>query len=172
MAGQQWHNLRDGRKRTANGRAAVPRPRVYDHHIRGRTTSGQTSYSVMSTAKPFEPIAEVDQTLSEFEEYMLKARAAIDRLHWLKDKIAADFDALERDRDSVEIYTEEQAAAIMQIKPSQLAALRRRHKFEHINFGSFIRYNREQIIAICETLTIGDKQKGISMAPKTMLRAA
>ncbi len=74
--------------------------------------------------------------------------------------------------NSVEIYTEEQAAALMQIKPSQLAALRRRHNFEHINFGSFIRYNREQITAICETLTIGDKQKSISMMPKTMLRAA
>lgn len=110
-----------------------------------------------SIAKPFEPIGQVDQTLSEFEEYMLKAKAAIERLAWLKDKIADDLDAAAAARDSVEIYTEEQAAVIMQIKPSQLAALRRRHRFEHINFGGFIRYNRDQIIAICDALTIEKK---------------
>ena len=122
------------------------------------------------SSKPFDPIAQVDQTLSEFEEHMLKARAAIERLSWLKDKIAADFDALERQAAEVEIYTEEQAAAIMQIKTSQLAALRRRHRFEHINFGSFIRYNRAQIIAICETLTLDGKK--VAGSPLSVVRKA
>lgn len=111
----------------------------------------------MPTAKPFEPIAQFDQTLSEFEEYMQKAEAAIKRLQWLKGKIADDLDAASRAAAEVEIYTEEQAAGLMQIKPSQLAALRRRHNFEHINFGSIVRYNRDQIVAICEELTLAKK---------------
>ena len=123
-----------------------------------------------TTAKPFEPIGQVDQTLTEFEEYMLKAKAAIERLAWLKDKIAADFEALERDRDAVEIYTEEQAAALMQIKPTQLTALRRRHKFEHINFGSFIRYNRAQITAICETLTLDARPASVVSGQLSVVR--
>lgn len=122
--------------------------------------------------KPFEPITQVDQTLSEFEEHMLKARAAIERLSWLKDKIAADFDAIQTAADAVEIYTEEQAAAIMQIKTSQLAALRRRHRFEHINFGSFVRYNRAQIIAICEILTLDSKPAAASKPLLVVRKAA
>lgn len=103
---------------------------------------------------------------------MLKAKAAIERLSWVKNKIAADFDALERDRDAVEIYTEEQAAGLMQIKPSQLTALRRRHRFEHINFGSFIRYNRAQIIAICEFLTLNNKPAAATGKPLSVVRKA
>lgn len=126
----------------------------------------------MSTAKPFEPIGQVDQTLTEFEEYMLKAKAAIERLAWLKDKIAADFDAAAAAADAIEIYTEEQAAALMQIKPSQLAALRRRHNFEHINFGSFVRYNRAQITAICETLTLDARPASVVGRQLSVVRKA
>ena len=125
----------------------------------------------MSTAKPFEPFGQVDQTLTEFEEYMLKAKAAIDRLHWLKDKIAADLDAAANAADAIEIYTEEQAAGIMQIKTSQLAALRRRHRFEHINFGNLIRYNRAQIIAICDALTL-EKKPAVSKPLSVVRKAA
>ena len=125
-----------------------------------------------STAKQFEPIAQIDQTLSEFEEHMLKAKAAIERLQWLKGKIADDLDTASRAAAEVEIYTEEQAAGMMQIKPSQLAALRRRHKFEHINFGSLIRYNRAQIIAICETLTLDQKKSVVGSQLSVVRKAA
>lgn len=112
------------------------------------------------TAPQFNPQTQFDQALNEIDQAIQTARQAVDRLQWLKSKIAEDFDAMQRRADEIEIYTEAEAAAMFQIKPPHLADLRRRLDLPHVVLGSVIRYTKPQIAAIGEILSIGGRSAG------------
>ena len=122
-------------------------------------------------ANAFDPITQSDELTTEIEAAFLDLRAKFDRLAWLKDKIAADLEAMRAEADQIDTYTEEQAAAVYQIKPAHLGKLRRQFDLEHCCFGNIIIYTRPQLAGIAEVLTNG-KRKAEGGRQKAVIKRA
>lgn len=122
--------------------------------------------------KPFDPLNQFAQALAEVDIKLREAAAAIERAGWLRSRIAEDFAELERRAETFETFTEEQAAAMFQIKLDLLETLRRRHALPHVKAGKFVRYTREQLAAVADALTMNKRQKSEVRSQKTALRAA
>lgn len=108
---------------------------------------------------PFDPSTQFEQVLTQADIEIMALRSTLDRLLWLRVKIADEFTAMQNAADTLDLYTEEQAAAILQVKPDLLGTLRRRHLLAHVNFGNRIRYTKDQLRGICEFLTINKKER-------------
>ena len=91
-------------------------------------------------------------------------RSTLDRLLWLKGKIADEMDAMRDAAETLEIFTEDQAAMLLQVTPQLLASLRRRHNLPHVSIGAKVRYTKHHIAAVCDALTIGNKVAAMKKA--------
>src|SRR5688500_2684236 len=116
---------------------------------------------MLKKLQQFEPTSQMMVACDELQKAMLDAQAAISRVNWLKDKLISAFESLKADQDSLEIYTESDAAAILQIEATHLADLRRRYDLPHCSFGNKPRYTKEQLVSICSMLEINSKGRAV-----------
>ena len=93
--------------------------------------------------------------IDELQQAMTDARAAIDRVNWLKDRLLDEYKKIRESEDQLDIYTEEEAAQMLKIERTHLADMRRRMDLPHCSFGNRPRYTREQLREICSMLEIG-----------------
>ena len=100
-----------------------------------------------------------EQTLNEIDIKVAEISAAFERLQWLRGKLAEEFEAMQAAADTFELFTEDQAAMMLQIKPDHLGSMRRNLDLPHVKLGDKVRYTKGHLNAICDTLTIGGKVK-------------
>lgn len=136
------------------------------------TPAGRGTNDVMSSQKHFDPKAQFTDVLAEMDTKILGVAADLERLRWLRDRIAEQFENLERQAEQLQMFDEAQAAAMLggsenPLKPEQLARLRRRYDLPHVKFGNLPpRYTARHLAEICEILTVRKK------APAGLKRAA
>jgi hypothetical protein len=116
---------------------------------------------MLKKAQQFEPSNQMAIACDELQKAMLDAQAAISRVNWLKDRLISEFEAIKADQDALRIYTESEAAAVLQIESTHLADLRRRYDLPHCSFGNKPRYTKEQLVSICSMLEINSKGKAV-----------
>ena len=116
---------------------------------------------MLKKPQQFEPGSQMIVACDELQRAMLDAQAAISRVNWLKDKLLSAFESMKSDQDSLEIYTESEAAAILQIETTHLADLRRRYDLPHCSFGNKPRYTKEQLVSICSMLETNSKGRAV-----------
>lgn len=93
----------------------------------------------------------------DLQKAMNEAKAAIDRVFWLKDRLMENFEAMRTAQDDLEIYSEDQAAAMFQIDAKHLADMRRRMNLPFVPMGKFPRYTKTHLIEICSMLEVNKK---------------
>ncbi len=116
---------------------------------------------MLKKPQQFEPSAQIGVACDELQKAMLDAQAAINRVNWLKDRLLSEFETIRAEHESLEIYTEEDAAMLLKIETKHLADLRRRFDLPHCSFGNKPRYTKEQLISICSLLEINSKGKAV-----------
>jgi len=109
-------------------------------------------------AKQFDPSAQAEQRITEVEIKLHEIVSLFGSVRFLFDHMRRDIERLRDERDDFGLFTEEEAAAKLQITRDQLRQLRYRHKFEYVNLGK-IRYTADQIKHIAEFLTVNRKQR-------------
>ena len=114
---------------------------------------------MLKKPKQFEPQQQITVAFDELQKAMSDARAAIDRVDWLKDRLIQEFEAIKDAQDDLEIYTEEEAAKMLRIERNHLADMRRRLDLPHCSFGNRPRYTKVQLLEICKSLAINSKGK-------------
>jgi hypothetical protein len=114
---------------------------------------------MLKKPKQFEPQQQIVIAFDELQKAMSDARAAIDRVDWLKDRLIQEFEAIKGAQEVLEIYTEEEAARMLRIEKTHLADMRRRLDLPHCSFGNRPRYTKVQLLEICETLELNSRGK-------------
>lgn len=109
--------------------------------------------------KQFDPQTMFEQTLNEVDIKVAEISAAFDRLQWLRGKLADQFEAMQAAADAFELFTEEQAAMMLQIKPDHLGSMRRNLDLPHVKLGDKVRYTKGHLNAICDAMSINSKGK-------------
>lgn len=112
----------------------------------------------INTRNKFDPAAQFDATIAEAETHIVAAVASLERLIWLRGKIADDIAAMRDAADELELYTEDEAAELLKITAWHLGCLRRKHNFAVVNLGNKIRYTKEQIAGVCDFFSINNKK--------------
>ena len=102
---------------------------------------------------PFDPETQFTALLNEADERVVELQKGLERLRWLRDRIAEQHADLQAKADAIEIYTEPELAAHFDIKPELLATLRRTHDLPCRAFGNKIRYTRRDADDILEFLS-------------------
>lgn len=114
---------------------------------------------MLKKAEQFEPQRQIVVAFDELQKAMTDARAALDRVNWLKDRLIGEFESFREAQDLLDIYTEEEAAQMLKIEKNHLADMRRRLDLPHCSFGNRPRYTKQQLREICEMLEINAKGK-------------
>ena len=109
-------------------------------------------------ARQFDPNELISSALGDLDAAMNQAAATIQRIGRLKDRLAAEIDAVRAEREAMAIFTEAEAADLLKLKPAHLADLRRKHDLPHVNFGNVIRYTKPQLHSICDRLALNNRQ--------------
>jgi hypothetical protein len=117
---------------------------------------------MLKKVQQFEPATQLKTVFDELQSAMLSAKAAIDRVEWLKNRMIEEAEAQQRSSEMMELYTEKEVAELFGIKEPQMADLRRRHNLPHCSFGKFPRYTKAQLIEICEILEVRPRKSGVS----------
>lgn len=112
---------------------------------------------MLKKPKKFEPQTQIVDACGELAKAMGEAKAALDRVFWLKDRLLENYDAMRSAQDDLEIYTEDQAAAMFKIEAKQLADMRRRMNLPFVPMGKFPRYTKTHLIEICSMLEVNKK---------------
>ena len=107
---------------------------------------------MLKKPKQFEPQQQIVVAFDELQKAMSDARAATDRVDWLKDRLIKEFEAIKGANEVLEIYTEDEAAKMLRVEKTHLADMRRRFDLPHCSFGNKPRYTKTQLLEICETL--------------------
>lgn len=126
-------------------------------------------------ATGFDAFEQIDALLGEMRAAADGVRRDVDRLERLTQRAAAGLAELRRERERLDIYTEDEAAAVLRIDPTMLQKMRLRGGgVPHRMFGTKIRYTRGDIDAILEMLAVGGGGKVGSgrKAAGSVLRAA
>lgn len=110
--------------------------------------------SIPKQAKEFEPSLQMQAVFDELQSAMLAAKAAIDRVEWLKNRMIEEVQTAKDAGKKLELFTEKEAAELFGIKEQQMADMRRRHNLPHCSFGKFPRYTKTQLIEICGILEV------------------
>jgi hypothetical protein len=114
---------------------------------------------MLKKAEQFEPQRQIVGAFDELQKAMTDARAALDRVNWLKDCLVNEFETFREAQELLDIYTEEEAAQMLKIEKNHLADMRRRLDLPHCSFGNRPRYTKQQLREICEMLEINSKGK-------------
>ena len=115
---------------------------------------------MLQTAKQFVPEKQIDSAICELEKVLHEAGSTIERLGRLKTVLVAEVEQLRADRESLKIYTEEEAAALLKLEKKHLAELRRTLNLPHLSFGNKPRYRKEHLIRIFSMLEVGPSSQG------------
>ncbi len=119
----------------------------------------------MSVKRPkrFEPTEQIEDAFQKLQSAMLEAKAAIDRVEWLKDRLLESV----KKADEVTIFTEAEAAEIFGVTPRLFRDARAKFNFPHIAFGMPPKYTREHLEEIAAILSTDIKR-----SPAAGLKAA
>ena len=112
---------------------------------------------MLKKAENFEPQRQIVVAFDELQKAMTDARAALDRVDWLKNRLISEFETFREAQDLLDIYTEEEAAQMLKIEKNHLADMRRRLDLPHCSFGNRPRYTKTQLREICSMLEINAK---------------
>lgn len=112
----------------------------------------------------FDPKTQFADALAEIGQQVLAVRANLERLEWLRDKIAQEFADVQRRADEFQVLTEEQAAVKFGVTTDQLGRLRRRHNLPHVNIGRAICYTQQNLADICEIFTLNKRPTAVRKA--------
>lgn len=113
--------------------------------------------------KQFDPAGQFEQVLAEVDVKIHELAVTLDRLRWLRERMAEEFARVRDAADPVFLMSEEQAAEIFGVKTTHLAELRRTHDLPHCKFGPFVRYTRQQMAAACDILSMNNKRFAAGM---------
>lgn len=97
------------------------------------------------TQKQFDPSRQFGELMTEIEGELNGMTSKLARLIWLREKIAAEHAALEAAVDALDVYTEEEAAALLKTDSRMLADLRKRYNLPFFRVGREVRYTAEQL---------------------------
>lgn len=127
--------------------------------------------------KQFDPFAQADQKAVEVDIWMQQGRALLEQMAWILRKQRDEIDQLRAERDDVEIYTEQEAAAMLRVGNGAkafetLADLRSRLRLPHVKIGKSVRYTKNHIREICQLLEINSRSKQSAVSGKQLRRAA
>jgi hypothetical protein len=93
-------------------------------------------------ANQLEPTSQIQAGINQLADELNAATETIRRLNWLKEKLAVQIAEMAATKESLEFYTEAEAAEILKIDPekparaeTQLASLRRQFDFPHCKVG-------------------------------------
>lgn len=118
------------------------------------------------THKQFNPSGQFESLLTELESVLVDAEAKISRLAFLREKIAADHAALAAALDTLDVYTEDEAAAVLKTDPRMLADMRRRFNLPFFRIGREVRYTGEHLREATALLEVNAKsRKAIQASP-------
>lgn len=101
-------------------------------------------------AQQFDPIEQLAASLNSFEMNIAELNAMLPRMEFARERIARELEAVRERRDRLDYYTEERAAAVLTVKETHLASLRRQHNLPHVRLGGEIRYTRQHLDQITE----------------------
>jgi hypothetical protein len=120
----------------------------------------------MAITKPpqFELPAQIGEAVEKMDSSMVDANAAIERVRFLGNKLLEEFAAIQDRIEELELYTEEEAAAILKIDERQLSTMRKEFNIPHCKFGRVCRYNKSQLAAICAMFEVNDENLGATRA--------
>ena len=115
--------------------------------------------------KQFDPAENFDSIAEEVDALCFDLTAKLDRLKWLRGKIAEQIARAQTDADRLELFTEAEAGLTFKLNsdPTKaeraMADLRRRHDFPHVRAGREIRYTREQLREVAALLEMNSKPR-------------
>jgi hypothetical protein len=126
--------------------------------------------------KQFDPSDQFAELLNEIDATLQDTAAKFDRLNWLRKKMAEQFAAAIAASDTIDIYTEAEAAEILKLgsgKQGENALRHLRSKFglPFLRFGREVRYTREHLREICSLLEMNRKPRK-AMQAEPLKRAA
>lgn len=104
------------------------------------------------TTKTFDPCSQFESLLNEVELAMIDVRSQIDRLVWLKEKIAEEYAAMERSTRDFGAFDEAAAAERLSVDKATLAHLRRKYRLPHFKIGQAAHYTPDHLRLIVERL--------------------
>lgn len=117
-------------------------------------------------AKQFDPGAQFEALMNEIEAELIDTQSKLARLAWLREKIAAEHAALAAAVDTLDVYTEEEAAALLKTDARMLADMRRRFNLPFFRVGREVRYTGEHLREATALLEVNKKpRKALQASP-------
>lgn len=113
------------------------------------------------TAPQFDPIEQLSAALNAYEICEAEMAAIMPRLRFSFERIEAELENVRKYRDQLDVFTEAEAAAVLKLTETSLAAYRRDNDLPHLRFGSMVRYTRQhldQIVSFFESRNAGKSQ--------------
>ena len=105
--------------------------------------------------KQFETTEQIGQTLAELDCQLADAFGAVQRLGRLRDRLAGEVAAMEREIEQIELFTDADIAKIVgDVTPATIARQRQAQNWPHVLIGNKPRYTRRQIETIFEIVGI------------------
>jgi hypothetical protein len=111
------------------------------------------------TAPQFDPAEQADSVIDGMFGDIDRVIADLNRLRRHAENMRAEIEQLRDERDQLEIYTEEQVAAILQVNAKTLGDHRRAHKLPHIKIGDKVRYTKQQAAEIIQMFSVGHRSR-------------
>lgn len=105
------------------------------------------------------------KSLDELSNALRDARAHLDTLLWLRERLNHELKELSDKTGDIHLFTESEAAQRLRITTRQLADLRRSEQLPHIRLGRDIRYsskNLAQIVELLDTSTLKRQLRRVS----------
>lgn len=122
-------------------------------------------------AKQFEPADQFAELMTEIGDTLADLPAKIERLAWLRKKIAEQHAAAIAAADRFETFSESEAAAKFGTDKDEFRRLRAKHEFPFLRVGKHVRYTPEQLREIAALLEMNGKRR-IQPAAMPRLKAA
>lgn len=113
----------------------------------------------MQENKQPDATAKFEVAFNDLAKTLIDAQNTVNHLMWQKDEVKREFAAIQAAAESLEIYTEREAAALLKLKPAQLATLRRAENLPFVRAGALIRYSKENLAEIVKILTVNSDKK-------------
>jgi len=109
--------------------------------------------------KQFDPQMQFELTMTQLDIEFQAVRSTLERLQWLRSKVADEYAAIRDAADQLDVMTEADFAAELEVNQALLAKHRKQFDLPHVSIGGRIRYTREQRRAACDILSTGGRAK-------------
>ncbi len=113
----------------------------------------------MQENKQLEVTTQFEKLCDELAENLVAAQSFANHILWLKEQVLKEYAAMQEAKDSLEVFTEKEAAEKLKLKPKQLGDLRRAQNLPFVRAGALVRYSKENLAEIVKILTVNNDKK-------------